>query len=492
MENRNKNKNMENKFFSESLREKRFVFENPAPSAKPGEGGAVSSDRGVDVKQVEADKEAKKESVTAKTSEYLKGLKDSIGKDFEGLVGLVDFDGEVFEGEVVGGDFMKQKEVISGEVLKKLNAKAEEQGYSFGDLADLINFVWGLQGEAPLDVDSLKFIADVYTTSMLQSVDAGFKEIYPLFDVLPSKDKCKIGYKISVANGGVSFLTEFKGDEAFEADYKKLEEEAGISRDVSGGSSDKKEGEKPKEEKKPEEKSAQMLADDKKAEEEKKKADEELISKEAKIKALKGSFLGGALAFLGIVKNDEWGDVIDGNNWLAGLLVGMFGGGSLLANDPVPGAIENLDDKNKLLAQRAMEKARGSLFSLSKIKVGTISAEEAKKLKDARSTYDGDKFKALIAGKMDRDRKIPDEGVRLGVDFPVKDGDKSGTLAVNLKNGGEMILPPKSTLVVDGTTEVAGDGEKPYKDREIKITGTIPKGTVFKGKVGFELVTETA
>ncbi|OGJ42864.1 hypothetical protein A3B60_04045 [Candidatus Peregrinibacteria bacterium RIFCSPLOWO2_01_FULL_39_12] len=482
---------MENKFFSGIFKEKRFVFENPAPSAQPGEGGAVSSDKGVDTKQVEADKEVKKDNITAKTSEYLKDLKDSIGKDFEGLVNLVNFEGEVFEGEVSGGDFMKQKEVVSKAVLEKLKVKMEEQGLLKEDLDNLINFVWGLHGAAPLDVDSLKFIADVYTTSMLQSVEDGFKEMYPLFDEkLTGGDKYKIGYKINVANGGVSFLTEFKGGEAFEADYKKLEEEAGISRDVSSKSGEKKEGEKPEEDKKSEEKSAQMLAD-KKADEEKKKVDEELISKEAKIKALKGSFLGGALAFLGIVKNDEWGDVIDGNNWLAGLLVGMFGGGSLLANDPVPGAIENLDDKNKLLAQRAMEKAQGSLFSLSKIKVGTISAEEAKKLRDARSTYDGDKFKALIAGKMDRDRKIPDEGVRLGVDFAVKDGDNSGTLLIDLKNGGEMIIPPKSTLVVNGETEIAGDKEKPYKGSEIKITGTIPKGTLFKGKVGFEFVTET-
>ncbi|MEK7548190.1 MAG: hypothetical protein AAB540_04815 [Patescibacteria group bacterium] len=486
---------MENKYFSEIFKEKRFVFEDPAPSERSTEGGAVGEKK-VDAKQVEADKEAKKESVTARTSEYLKDLKDSIGKDFEGLVGLVDFDGEVFEGEVVGGDFVGQKEAVSEKVLKKLKTKVFEQGYSTQDLDNLINFVWGLQGAAPLEVDSLKFIADVYTTSMLQSVDAGFKEMYSLsWEKSPDKDKYKIGYKINVANGGVSFLTEFKGDDVFEAGYKKLEEEAGISRDASSVGGEKKEDGKPEEDKKStEEESAKMLADQKAKEEEKKKEDEALIDKESKIKALKGSFLGGALAFLGIVKNDEWGDVVDGNNWLAGLLVGMFGGGSLLANNPVSGVIEGLDDKNKLLATRAMEKAQTSLFSLKKAadNIVKISPEEAKKLREARSIYDGDKFKALIAGKIDRDRKIPDEGVKLGVDFPVKDGDKSVTLTVNLKNGGEMILPPKSTLVVDGTTEVAGDGEKPYKDREMKITGTIPKGTVFKGKVGFELVTETA
>ncbi|MEK7126484.1 MAG: hypothetical protein AAB848_00095, partial [Patescibacteria group bacterium] len=88
---------MENKYFSEIFKEKRFVFEDPAPSERSTEGGAVGEKK-VDAKQVEADKEAKRESVTAKTSEYLKDLKDSIGKDFEGLVGLVDFDGEVFEG----------------------------------------------------------------------------------------------------------------------------------------------------------------------------------------------------------------------------------------------------------------------------------------------------------------------------------------------------------------------------------------------------------
>lgn len=162
--------------------------------------------------------EPEKKPVSLKTSKELKDLKEKIGEDFGDLVDLVNFEGEVFEGEAVGLDFMNQKDIILVQVSEMLDKKLVEVSKP-GELERLTEFFAEAAGGT---VDLGSFIADVYTTSMLQVVEESFKEVYPLSDKLPKKDEYEIGYKVEVVDGGVGFKTEFKVDEAFEADYKKL------------------------------------------------------------------------------------------------------------------------------------------------------------------------------------------------------------------------------------------------------------------------------
>lgn len=309
-------------------------------------------------------------------------------------------------------------------------------------------------GELPSLDQAKDLFAEMCAVHFLKKAEAEFKKNYgEHFAAFIGKNPdYKLRYKIDVGEFGqtVSFKSS---PEDFDAKYKKFAEENGA---------------------------------DKKAEQP--KASEQDPDRAARIAALEKSWLGGLLKTLGIVELDEagkakFGDVVDGNNWFGGIVVGLFGGSHLLSDSKAyADMVAGLDPKYKGLLEGIEKKARTSPFALTNKKVAEASADGAAQGTDVvYDEVDDNKFKLFVSGS----ETFPEKGVKLNKNYTVERGK---VLRTDL-NLAEIIVPKGGTLNLDNEPDqTATTADISLKGRILGIKNAIPKGTIFKGKPTFELV----
>jgi hypothetical protein len=220
------------KDFDARLTEPAKAVEVPAPpgeAVRPAETAESARDR----RTIEGVKSevAKLAEPAPKTSEPLKNFNEEIAKNFPELANLLNFEGEVFE-SWAACNFTETEGLIYPKILDIVDNRLSAIGNSV-DFEKLAGFMSNLT-ETTIKIHELvQFIAETYTAYMLQSVDGSFREKYPLVEALPNKDKYQIKYKVTVVDGGDSFITEFRVGDVFVADYKRLEGDGGIRIDVA-------------------------------------------------------------------------------------------------------------------------------------------------------------------------------------------------------------------------------------------------------------------
>lgn len=213
---------------------------------------------------------------------------------------------------------------------------------------------------------------------------------------------------------------------------------------------------------------------------------------------LKTSFAGKMMGFMGIVNVGEaptgetptekalredlaYADALKGNNFVAKWFIFIFGGGAM-----IDGGVADIEDSMKDMDP----KYKGMLTNLQKM--GGNSPLSLKKM--------GEQLAAPVAAILALDKgkfgealkdttKIPEKGFNLSEGF---DGVAGQKLVVTLK-GAEMILPKGKSIRANDKEESAKEKDdkgvekdRSFKDIVLNITGPIPAGTIFKGKVQFK------
>lgn len=385
-------------------------------------------------------KEAASELAKAKTEMDLDQLKAKMqGDQFEKLASALNLGEQSFDGPMPI-NIEGQKDLVASKVLALLKSKEDQ-------LKPFASALSNAMGEtvAPENVDEL--VAQIYAVSILRKAENDFKAKYPRFSQFQERvSGYQLRYEVKLNKFYALNSSFISSPPDFDEKYKKFEEENPVA----------------------------------KTDEKEKAADPD---REAKIKALKNSFLGNILVALGFIKKDEFGQIIDGEQPLLAGIIGLFGGGAIVGN-AYEDMVKDLDGKYKGMAIAFQEKARKSFLSLSNKKVeagagGTASAEQTEV-----PQFDNEKFAKVLSGAT----PMPDKGLKLKSHFDVPAGQK---LALDLSKGGEIILPKGSSFrKADGTQESAITEDKTFKEHPVEIAGQIPKGVRFNSKVQFKLETK--
>lgn len=384
-------------------------------------------------------KEAGEELAKAKTEMDLDQLKAKMqGDQFERLASALNLGEQVFDGSMPI-NIEGQKDLVASKVLALLKSKGDQ-------LKPFASVLSNAMGEtvSPENVDEL--VAQIYAVSILRKAENDFKAKYPRFSQFQERvSGYQLRYEVKLDKFYALNSSFISSPPDFDEKYKKFEVENPVA----------------------------------KADEKEKAADPD---REAKIKALKNSFLGNLLVACGFIKKDEFGQIIDGEQPILAGIIGLFGGGAIVGN-AYEDMVKDLDGKYKGMAVAFQEKARKSFLSLSNKKVEAGAGATVSDAGDVPQ-FDNDKFTKVISGET----PMPDKGLKLKSHFDVPAGQK---LALDLSKGGEMILPKGSSFrKADGTQESAITEDKTFKDHSIEIAGQIPKGVKFNPKVQLKLETQ--
>lgn len=396
---------------------------------------------------------AKKGLEKGKTGIKLDKLKSTMGTQYQEVVGVLNLSGEKFGGGV-GRDLN-----FSGGP-KDLIAQKIESALKEVDLKKFLDFVGGDEKTAPVT------IAEIYATSIAEKAGSEFNTKYPKFDKF---------LEANTKYSGIKILFNVKFDQfsaskeptkfAFDpTDFKKAYQEFA-----------KPTGEKPKE--KPKAKIDKL--------------------RNAKIAALEGSMLGMFLVAIGVVKKGEFDKVYSGQNGIANKIISIFGGGNLL-KDEIAYKKMKKNPKSKIAGQltRWEKAARGSVLSLASVEVGDEDVAKAKEATEKAKAYTSVSPKNL--GKIFEGQKVNgiDEskmkvGIKLNSTFEIGGKKQPKSIKISFEKDGKMILPKGKTIengkIVPGKTE--SYGYKDTVDVGIEISGNIPAGTIFQGKMDFVVTT---
>ncbi len=226
-------------------------------------------------------------------------------------------------------------------------------------------------------------------------------------------------------------------------------------------------------------------------------------------KKFKSSFAGKILGYMGIVtledaprdsdgnviseskdekkaredRNDQkYSDALKGDNFIAKWFIFIFGGGAMLdgGGADVAESIASIDPKFKPMVENLQKMAKGSPLNLEK-----TAAQLAAPVQEILA-LDKDKFLSVLADV----KNMPEKSFKLKDGF---DGVAGQKLVVTLAGDAEMILPKGQKIRVGDKDESAsekddngGAKDKIFKNAILNITGSIPAGTMFKGKVQFK------
>lgn len=222
-----------------------------------------------------------------------------------------------------------------------------------------------------------------------------------------------------------------------------------------------------------------------------------LEARKKNIGVLKNSLAGWLLVGLGIVKpgtdnkisDDAWGEILDGGNPFASIIVGFLGGGQLMADGGAGFTqfMDNIPKKYKGVVEGFQKQAK----ALSLQGKGANLAEIAKGGVEAQGTFksvDGNQFREIWKDS----KNLPEKGVVLKEDVTLQTTEK---LKLTVKDGGEVVVPKGKKLDLIGenlSTESGKDTVIKDREKELVVSATIPKGTSFNGKVKFELVASSS
>ncbi len=207
--------------------------------------------------QAEVAREAAQDIAKTKTEMDLEQLKAKMGQDqFERLASTLNLGEQSFDGPMPI-NVEVQKDMLVAKVGALLKPK-EDQLKSF---ADVLSNATG-EKVAPADVDEL--VSQIYAVSILRKAEGDFKAKYPRFDQFKVQNPdYQLRYEVKLDKFFALNTSFLSSPPDFDEKYKKFEEENPAA--------------------KPEEKPADP-------------------DREAKIKALKNSFLGNILVALGFLK----------------------------------------------------------------------------------------------------------------------------------------------------------------------------------------------
>ncbi|MEK7086066.1 MAG: hypothetical protein AAB953_03585, partial [Patescibacteria group bacterium] len=225
-------------------------------------------------------------------------------------------------------------------------------------------------------------------------------------------------------------------------------------------------------------------------------------AKDAKVKALKSSFAGMALSWLGVIKVGEGPEgetaqekearenaaylaALDGSNPIAKWVVWILGGGALLdgGGSDIESSVADMGEKGGII-KAIHEKGKVSFISLEGTakKYGGTEAQAESGAKDMNNT----EFAEVLADP----KKMPEKGLKLKEVVAFKAGEK---LRINLKNGGEMVIPKGGSVrKLDGVEEGDGKADKVLKEVDFAIIGQLPVGPTFNGKAELKIEDVTA
>lgn len=187
------------------------------------------------------------------------------------------------------------------------------------------------------------------------------------------------------------------------------------------------------------------------------------------------------------LNNKQFEAAVNGENFFAGLVIWLAGGGAILS-DEGKGYDEftaSLDPKYGAIIlktkQTLTEKSPVSLKKFAEAQKAKRGAESAPK------KINNEKFEGIVSPPVGTDN-MPKEGFTLEPEYDLK----SQTLTVNFEAGGTVTLPKGAKeMKVDGRLDNATDANLDYPKssttKDMKITGTIPAGVIFKGALGFKL-----
>jgi|GEM_PF-2142783 len=182
-------------------------------------------------------------------------------------------------------------------------------------------------------------------------------------------------------------------------------------------------------------------------------------------------------------RNDQlYSDVLKGDNFIAKWFIFIFGGGAMLDGGvaDIEASIKDMDPKYRGILNTLQKIASNSPLSLKKT-AEQLAAPAAEIL-----GLDKGKFAEAVKDSS----KIPEKTFKLTEGFDGVEGQK---LVVTLKDGAEMVLPKGQKIRANDKDEVAGEKDdkgnavdRTFKDVVLNVTGAIPAGTTFRGKVQFK------
>ncbi len=419
--------------------------------------------------------ETKKALAGVQTEVQLSALKETVEElkvkmqnDFEEFGNAISLNGQEVGGVLSGDlDFNFLKQSLTDAVLKLLAGK------------DLTKFVEKLNAATGLNVKKEEVdnaIAAIYANSIIAAAEGKFKKDFARYKDFVKYQKeqtppktYEIPFKVKIT-GITGFAPEFTTS-GFVADYEAYNKAVPAST------------EKPKKE---ESIGEQELAE----------------VKDAKAKALRSSFAGMILLRIGIIdpgkgpegetdaekavrENAAYLAVLDGSNPIAKWVIYLLGGSALLngGGADVEAAIADMGEKGKIF-KVIKEKGSASFISLEGTakKYGGTEGQVEGGAKEMNST----EFAEVLADP----KKMPEKGLKLKEAVVLKASEK---LRINLKNGGEMVIPKGGFVrTFDGPQKGDAQADTPLKDVDFAIIGQLPVGTTFNGKAELKIEELTA
>lgn len=406
--------------------EARFVFKGERPSGKPAERGKGAPSKAPVVRRLTQQRD---------TALKLSGQKRELVKKFFKFSNL-DFGGKTFEVSFGKTSLRAELLTLSAAILPVLDSKKN---------TEVVKRVMGILKGLNIDMklEDLKPIAaSVYAKNLLDKAKDQLKKDYPrLSAFIKAKGIKDVELKAKLSSDAAGNLkVEFTSKDP--TLFKKYQKWAETNKPDDSAKK------KPKEKK-------------------------ETVSQKELDRFAK-SPLGKIFKFLRGEGNKTWLQLMrDGKAPLAFFIAGLFG--YKIGGEMYKGVTEILPAKFKSRMKRFERRARSS--KLSAKAYAKKSPRKAPAVGSKAEVLDANFFTTAI-----EQNSIPAKGVKLGEDYKLKRGE---TLAVDLTGGGQVILPAGAKAYVNGKLSDPG---KVYKGEKITIIGTIPKGTVFVGKMVFKKI----
>ncbi len=193
----------------------------------------------------------------------------------------------------------------------------------------------------------------------------------------------------------------------------------------------------------------------------------ETVAKNSELEEFTKSPLGKIFKMIGGDKLFEL--MKKGKAPLAFFIAGLFG--YKIGAEAYGGVVDMLPAKYKDKLDDLQKRARGSRFSAK------AYAKKRPKGKEVAGKVQGVDKKFFDYAVKDND--VPKSGMRLDVDYKLLAGEK---LEMDLNGGGKVVLPKGVDANVNGALSNAGET---YTSGKIVFKNSIPKGTVFTGKIAF-------
>ncbi|MBI5754233.1 hypothetical protein HZA40_03780 [Candidatus Peregrinibacteria bacterium] len=411
--------------------------------------------------QAEVKKETGTDVAHERTVVELEFLKGKMGANFETLMKTFNLEGQKIDGNIkfnktlvfaaFKGDYkVKFKNIFGAADLnaatKLLNDNLKEE-----------------MGNKPLQNNEVAdFLADIYAVSTLRAVQGAFYKKYPQYakfrDSLADEASYDFSYKAEIGKNS-NFACSFEADktQTFEVDYKSFDEAHPQPKELTST-----------------EKNLHERAHN-----------------------FRTSTVGRMLGFLGVISTGEgpegetppqkearedkaYEDALNGNNFIANFFIFFMGGGAMLQDGgaSIKEAIAGLDPKYQSLVQSIQNKVPKLMDTMAQ---------------DPKYKAPADAIEAAMTEFIDKTRfaeiskdptKIP-EGKTLKLSEPVA----ANGLTIVLAEGAEMILPIKGHARINGNPEGSDEATKSFKGK-LAIVGDLPKDTLFKGKLKFEVAGE--